>query len=342
MNTVFLQSRPVLISSTFLFKGQAARARGIELHQREALGNMLRNKLAIPGKALAAAEAWPTVCSYLGAAMMEHPQTAKLLLEDAACALFAIYGNPTLAPALENSIMGSGEALCEYLVFIERTKTSPSMPYERLRAALLDEAYWGYQYFKQTQDRVFLGELLDRCEANKHNSPGAALIWLLGNEAESAQPFEESLHSSPLYAYVASQCLSTRGFDLQIDRVKGVDARWACHFLLLNMEKFADALAEKLERCPGWSIEYVIRSGGYQTVSFMHTMFTQWAHAARLKKLNEVPPSDAVNSSEAYLGTAIQWREGYVAYANSFSHVKHITEGLVLDPPPRAGGLPTA
>jgi hypothetical protein len=258
-----VQSLPRKILTTCLFEGQEPRTRQAVEALALVISRCVEQDTGPSAKEQAAIAAFPSVCFEHGERMAGKPGLARILEQYPMCALYAIYGCRSLMPILEASVMVSGEALCEYELWRRENQIPAVQPNANLRRALVGEPFWAFKYYEKTNDASILDEIREFCRANHRRDPGAALVWLVLNDDLQVGDHTPLLHTSPLYAYLADRLLAARGFELNLRQLGKLTPRWACHFALAHADLRAQLLGEAVLDCPGWTIEFIVRSGYY-------------------------------------------------------------------------------
>jgi hypothetical protein len=208
--------------------------------------------------------AFPSVCFSFGKMMAEQPALLAVLEQNPFCALYAIYGCRSLARILEARVMVSGEALAEYETWRKDQGVQSVVPSDVLLKALAAEPFWALRHFDRTNDKRVVEEMQEFARLNHRDHAGAAWAWLILNDNLTANQYNSVLHGSPLYAYLASQFLEPRGFQLDLAKLGQLSPRWAFHFVMARPENCGNLIEESLISCPAWLVEYVIQSGFYK------------------------------------------------------------------------------
>jgi len=174
-------------------------------------------------------------------------------------------------PTVERTVLKSGEAIVPLLLAIDEGKITPSSPREKYEDALLGEPWWGlyYLFSPSTDPEIhkkrsrFSSRLIELSRENRHRDAQSALAFLALDQQAAPSQYLEVLSEDPMVAYIASRIFAHRDFDIKIDQIKNLNARWALHLALWGAcsgGNIDDRIESAIYTSAAWSAEYIARS----------------------------------------------------------------------------------
>jgi hypothetical protein len=306
-----LQSLPQLAFSELLFEGERNRAAMVERPLADEVRRILAGGAKLTAQTAALIRVFPGVSYVSGRQMLAHPTLGPLLRESPYAALSAVYGEPSLAAELEETIFLHGEVFYSYESWRRENSRPLAAAPDRYRKALLRDPFWGFRVVKVTGSASDGRLLFDSCDTSRTTNPIAAATWLMMTQGEGARAYTDLLHTSPFAAYIGARFFGLHGFELNIEAVEEMNPRWACHFALLEPAKVHACLYERLLDCPAWMIEFQMKSGLWHnpgaTAAEVNKSF------ARMRSQN-TPPTKTFLAASPYLRIALDWLATLITY----------------------------
>ncbi len=323
---MLLLSQPRALFRSFLLDQEVARDAREEATHERALVECLKGRRPLDQLEASVLKLLPGLSYRHGRAMLQVNQTRELVSSHPTAALLAIFGDPDLAPELEPVVFLSAETAYEYEVWRHEEKKKLHSE-ERLRfEAFARDPYWGFRLCKLTREATLAQRLHEYCTENRKRAAPAAVHYLLLNEGEKIADYIDLLHEAPMAAYVAARHLGFRGFKLNSGEVRGLNPRWACHFLLLaGEEQPNEKLLACLQESSAWTIEWLHRSGRCRALDQVQGYLLPtlaYANQQREKK------AEGFEVAMFYGKVATDWCRGYVEYHNAGAVSQHLKNGL--------------
>ena len=178
-------------------------------------------------------------------------------------------------PLVEKTVLKSGEATVPLLIAIDEGRIKPSSSREKIEQSLLNEPWWGLYYlFNPTTDPAihkerarFTSSLLQLTRENCNHDAQSALVFLALDQNSAPSKYLEVLKTDPMVAYLATRLFAHRDFDIKIDQIKNLNARWAAHIALwgaFSGGNVNDEIEAAICTSSAWTGEYIARSENRQ------------------------------------------------------------------------------
>ena len=205
--------------------------------------------------------AFPDWIGRVGPALLRAPQMA----EQAHC-------NPAFAVELlkmdyrrfadeyEPVVLTSGEHVRDLLIHASRRRLRLLKPEKDYRRALVEDAYYGMLYARETRNVSLSQEIEQWADTYKERKAAAAWHYLVTHPDEPSYHYTRVLRTNPFYYWLCCVQLPARlkASEEDVLSTVGNSAKWAAHFAWSGLHPVA--LERVLVRNFAWFAQYMIES----------------------------------------------------------------------------------